>query len=492
MNAVSVEQMRELENSLFSDGIAPMTLMEQAGWGIACSLRKFFPAVGRAVLYVGKGHNAGDALCAARHLRRWGWIIEFRAAYPQIEWATLTRQQLRALEAVPQGEATGLEQTVIIDGLLGIGASGELRDPIRAAVLEMNAQRLAHAIPVVALDVPTGLDADTGKAGEVAVTADFTFFIGAPKVGLLKSTAVNTVGRLEAIPLAGLELQRFDSGLRLITPQSFPQSLPLRAHDFHKGDAGRVAVIAGSVGMEGAALMTATAALRAGAGLVTLWVCADVYASVAARACPALMVRSYRQWSEISLERADAFVIGPGLGFLGEEEFQGMVELIERTQAPGVFDADALNAMARHQGHHCLQAQHVITPHPREFERLAPLSASRGREEACAHFTEFSPAVLLLKGARTLIQQRGGPLYHNSTGNAGMATAGMGDVLAGVIGGLLAQGTPPCAAACAGAWVCGRAAEIIVTSGKQSALSLIAADLLDCIGQAALEWQRGE
>jgi NAD(P)H-hydrate epimerase len=492
MNAVSVEQMRELENSLFSQGIDAATLMEDAGWGIACSMRKFFPLPGRAVLYLGKGHNAGDALCAARHLRRWGWLIELRPAYPEMEWATLTRQQGRALEAVPQVEATGLEETVIIDGLLGIGASGELREPIRAAVMEINARRLAHAIPVVALDIPTGLDADTGKSCEVAVTADYTFFIGAPKLGLLKSTAVNCVGRLEAILLVGLDDKQFDSGLRLITPQSMPQSLPIRAHDYHKGDAGRVSVIAGSVGMEGAALMTATASLRAGAGLVTLWVSAEAYASVTARACPALMVQPYRQWRKISFEKADAVVIGPGLGMMSEEAFQVMVDLLDKNPCPGVLDADAINAIARHRGHNCLQARHVITPHPGEFTRLAPMSALRPREEACSHFTENNSSVLLLKGARTLIQQRGGPLYHNSTGHAGMATAGMGDVLAGVIAGLQAQGMSALSSACAGSWICGRAAEIIVTSRKQSALSLIATDLLDCIGQAASEWQRGE
>ncbi len=491
MNAITVEEMLSLEQSLFDKGIDAATLMEQAGWGIACSMRKFFPSPGRALLYLGKGHNAGDALCAARYLRRWGWQIEMHPAYPEIEWATLTRQQLRALEAVPQSEPNGLEETVIIDGLLGIGARGELRDPIRSAVSAINARRMAQAIRVVALDVPTGLDADTGATCEVAVVADYTFAIGAPKIGLLKSKAVNHVGRLEVIALQDLGVGP-ESDARLITPQSFPQSLPLRAHDFHKGDAGRVSVIAGSVGMEGAALMTATAALRAGAGLVTLWVSADIYPTVSARACPALMVRPYRQWRKISLDHADAVAIGPGLGLMSEEAFEVMVEMLDKNPCPGVLDADALNAIAQHRGHHCLQARHVITPHLREFTRLAPMSALRPREEACAHFTENNPSVLLLKGARTLVQQRGGPIYHNSTGHAGMATAGMGDVLAGVIAGLQAQGMNALSSACAGSWICGRTAEIIVSSRKQSTHSLIATDLLDNLGDALNEWQRAE
>lgn len=491
MNAISVSQMRTLEQSLFAQGFSAAALMEQAGWGIACSLRKFFPAPGRVHLYLGKGHNAGDALCAAQHLRRWGWQVALHPAYPEIEWATLTRQHLRALEAIPQAATPVSDDEVMIDALLGIGASGALREPIRSAVLALNARRLAQAIPVVALDIPTGLDADSGQVDSVAVTADYTFWIGAPKIGLLQSGAVNWVGRLEGIPLHAESPQTSDTGPALITPSTFPQSLPLRAHDFHKGDAGRISIVAGSPGMEGAALLSASAALRAGAGLVTLWTTAAAHASVAARACPALMVRPFREWSDISIENADAFLIGPGIGFLDESDFLGMVELIEKTDCPGVWDADALNAIARYQGHHCLQAKHVITPHPGEFARLAPLSAARSREDACVHFTEFSPAVLLLKGARTLIQQRGGALYHNSTGHAGMATAGMGDVLSGVIGGLLAQGMSPHVAACAGAWVCGRAAEIAVIGSTISIPSLIASDLDVPLGKALREWQQG-
>jgi len=166
-----------------------------------------------------------------------------------------------------------------------------------------------------------------------------------------------------------------------------------------------------------------------------------------------------------------------------------MSSLLTSSQTPSVVDADALNAIARFHGHHCLREHHVITPHPGEFLRLAPNSADCSREEACDHFTQCHPSILLLKGARTLVQQRGGPLYHNSTGHAGMATAGMGDVLSGVIAGLLAQGILPVTAACAGSWICGRAAELAVVRKFSSAHALLATDLFDCIGSAILEWQ---
>ncbi|NBX30306.1 NAD(P)H-hydrate dehydratase, partial [bacterium] len=146
----------------------------------------------------------------------------------------------------------------------------------------------------------------------------------------------------------------------------------------------------------------------------------------------------------------------PGRDDVGREQ-QVVLRVASQDHRPVVIDADALNAIAANQAHHLLQSRHVITPHPGEFARLAPESALRGREAGCDHFTAHNPSVLLLKGARTLVMQRGTDLYHNSTGHAGMASGGMGDVLSGVIGALLGQGMQPLAAACCGAWLCGRA-----------------------------------
>ncbi|MFM2170778.1 MAG: hypothetical protein RI957_1007 [Verrucomicrobiota bacterium] len=440
-------------------------------------------------MFLGKGHNAGDALCAAKHLRSWGWRLEIDAVFPEIEWATLTSQQFRALEAVPESPRNAQEPVVIVDALLGIGARGELREPILGAVRRLCERRLRHATPVVALDLPTGLDADNGNSFDVTVVADYTFFIGAPKNGLLAAQSINYVGRLEAIDLGEIPADTGNPLKRLIVPASFPASLPLRPHDFHKGNAGRVSVVAGSIGMEGAALLCATAALRAGAGLVTLWVKQEIHTAVVARATPELMVRAYQDWTDIAIEQADALVVGPGLGPMDEREFEVMAGLLTSSQTPSVIDADALNAIARFQGHYCLRENHVITPHPGEFRRLSATSADLSREEACAHFTEFHPSILLLKGARTLVQQRGGPLYHNPTGHAGMATAGMGDVLSGVIAGLLAQGLLPMTSACAGAWICGRAAELAALGNFSSQHATLASDLFDFMGSSISEWQ---
>ena len=491
MKAVTTKQMREIEGKALSEGVAEEELVEQAGAGIAAAVRKFFPKPGLLAGYVGKGHNGADALVAMRLLQEIGWRIAVKPAFPEVEWAVLTRKKRREVVSKNHSLLAPDGPMVILDGLLGIGGRGALRDPVLTAVREINELRLRQAASVVAVDIPSGLDADSGAVCGDAVVADFTITLGAPKCGLLAAAAVNHVGRLELVTLDDLDTGAADSGLGMICPRSFPQSLPLRTHDFHKGQAGRVAIVAGSPGMEGAALMAATAALRGGAGLVTLFVRPEIHTAVVSRACPELMVKSCADWEAIDFSPFSSCVWGPGLGAMDASEFVGFSAALESCSCPSVIDADALNAIATNQAHHLLQARHVLTPHPGEFARLAPESARRGREAGCGHFTAHNPSILLLKGARTLVMQRGSDLYHNSTGHAGMASGGMGDVLSGVIGALLGQGMQPLTAACAGAWLCGRAAELATSNGGQWQHSLIATDLFPFLGAALHEWQQG-
>lgn len=486
MNAITTEQMRESERAAFARGISAEALMEQAGLRMAREIMKMFPSPSAVVGYLGKGHNAGDCLVVIRHLKQAGWSVSVRPVFAEIDCAVLTRKKWRECGEM-ENFSNENPPALILDGLLGIGAKGVLRDPISAAVREMNALRERCYATTIALDLPTGTDADTGEHGDDCVIADHTFCIGFPKVGLLHSTAINCVGRLHVIPLTELAGTGNFSEKNLICPVSFPQTLLRRPFDFHKGNAGRVAIMAGAPGMEGAALMSAAAALRGGAGLVTLYVPPEIHASVRARAWPELMVK-IMDWEKIDSSKFDAMVIGPGFGNLTNSEFQSFADFLSLTTCPSVLDADALNMIAHYQGHHLLQARHVITPHPGEFARIAPESARRLREHACEHFTEFCPAVLLLKGARTLVMQRGSHLYHNSTGHPGMATAGMGDILSGLIGALMAQQVTPLHAACLGSWICGRAAEMALAQGKQSPQSLIATDLLHYFGSAITEF----
>jgi NAD(P)H-hydrate epimerase len=261
----------------------------------------------------------------------------------------------------------------------------------------------------------------------------------------------------------------------------------------HKGQAGRVAVIAGSRGFLGAAVLAASGALRGGAGLVTLGVKEDQYPLMAALVPAEIMVRPVRDYGELLRDPFDAIALGPGLGLEREDE---VLALLSRADIPIVVDADALNMLGR-RGFDALKkntAPRLLTPHPGEMSRLAahfPGWKGLSRAALAREFTAAFPhATLLLKGARTLVAAAGQPLSFNSTGNPGMATGGMGDVLTGVCAALAAQGVKLYDAACLGAWLSGRAAERALSGGASSQESLAAGDVLHHLGGAFRDLKR--
>lgn len=486
LSPVTAAEMRALEAVAFRGGIAPGELMDLAGEGIARLLIEHFPTPGRAVAYLGKGHNAGDALVVLRHLRERGWQVAIRAAHSETEWRALTRQRLRRLGTVEEaGIPGGGAPLLLLDALLGIGASGSPRPPLDALVDEMEQLRQHHGAIVAAIDLPSGLDADTGETAPGIVTADLTLTLGAPKRGLLADSAVRHVGRLFLVPLEALR-PATNHGPILITPASFPGRLPPRPHDFHKGHAGRVSILAGSPGMSGAATLAATGALRGGAGLVTL----HLDPENPSRPAPEIMVRhAADRIDQAFASKADVLVIGPGLGQPDQADRNRLIGHLARDPRPAVLDADALNLLAAAERTDLLGPQHLLTPHPGEFARLAPDLAELPRAAAAARFVERHPCTLLLKGARTLIAAPGEIPRLNPTGHAGMATGGQGDILAGLCGALLASGLSPFDAATLGAWLCGHAAELALTHGGQSEQSLTASDTLDHLGQAFRAWR---
>lgn len=492
MGAISAAGMRELEERAFAGGVSAGQLMDKAGALLGAAVHGWFGRPGTAVAFVGKGHNGGDALVALRVLLEHGWQVGVRLAVPAGELADLTRRKLSELgsdHVLEKIEPTiGARPLVLFDGLVGIGATGPLRQPLAALAAEMNALRANHGAFTVAVDLPSGVDPDTGEVHAGAATADLTAMVGVPKQGLLESRAVDAVGRLLLLPLAELPVPEGGSR-RLITPHTSDARVEPRPFDFHKGRAGRVAVIAGSRGMTGAAVLCGHAALRGGAGLVTVFTSPEAHALVAAAAPPELMVRTAEDPAGIALDDFDAIVVGPGIGKAGGVD---PLALLERAACPVVVDADALNRLASAGRHDLLERQVVVTPHPGEFARLAPDLAGLPREQAAAAFADRHPCTLLLKGARTLVTRAGACMWVNSTGNPGMATAGQGDVLAGVIGALLAGGAGGVEAACLAAWLCGRAAERAIRDGCQSSLSLLAGDTLACLGRAFADWRQGQ
>ncbi len=493
-------QMKALEERAFAEGVGAEALMDEAGAKIAQAVTQFSPMPGRCVVYFGKGHNGGDALVAARHLAQAGWQVELHAAFPEDTWSELTRRKhAQFTEGDDAGSMTDTYFTyarartppmVVLDGLLGIGAGGALREPIRSATGEINALRATSHARVFALDLPTGLDTDTGAADVDTVIADYTLTIGFAKRGLLADAATKFVGRLAVLPLTELTARASGEAAETVaTAASLAPLLPRRGFDLHKGACGRVGIVAGSRGLTGAARLCAEGALRAGAGLITLFVTEDIYPVIAASAAPEIMVRPVESYLEILNAKLDVLAIGPGLG---QSRAQEIRRLLDHAPQPMVIDADALNILAGslHILDRCAGPR-LLTPHPGEMARLDPAAQDRSRHAIVEAFTARYPHVLLLKGARTLIGQRGQPFSYNTTGSPGMATGGMGDVLTGVCAALAGQGLALYDAARLGAWLCGRAAELALIASQESEESLTPGALLAQLGAAFHDLRAG-
>lgn len=491
MSSVTIQQMREAESRAMAAGLREEEILHQAGSNLGHAIARFFPSPGSAIAYLGKGHNAGDTLVALKILRdTYGWRISTRAAYPIDSCAPLTRKKWTELgDAENLSTTPNLQNTqgplILLDGLLGIGAHGPMREPLLAMAHEMRWLRANAGARITAVDIPSGIDADTGAATPGSIAADLTLMIGLSKCGLLMSHAANHTGALALVSVEGLEHPKA-TDFDLICPQILHFGKSPRPFDFHKGQAGRVAILAGSTAYPGAAILAAIGALRGGAGLVTLHTPKEAAPLIASRCPPEIIMRPYSSPHELLEARFDSLVIGCGIDHPNPHAQTEMIRLIAETRTPTVIDADALNLIAANSQTHILDKRHLLTPHPGEFARLFPKLATIPREAAVKNFTQNSDATLLLKGSRSLIAQRNQPILANSTGTPGMATGGQGDLLSGLIGAQLAAGLRPFEAAALGAWICGRASEI--ARHLQSEQSLTPTDTALHIGQAFTDW----
>jgi NAD(P)H-hydrate epimerase len=503
--------MRAAEEAVFARGLSAETLMDQAGAGIARVVERFFPRPGRCIVFVGKGHNGGDALVAAEHLRRNHWMVEPRLIFDEQDCSELTRRKLQSFRAAaPSAKAISVTggATIILDGLLGLGAKPPLREPVRTACREINRMRKDEHAYTIAVDLPTGIDGDSGKTDRDAVVADFTVVIGFAKRGLVADSALNHAGRLEVVELPHLrrdELLSQGAALSkapstaagkppllggrakarpseiIATATSLRHLIPHRKYDAYKNQFGRIGIVAGSKGFSGAAIICSLGALRAGAGLVEIFVSEDIYEIVAAAAPPEAMVKPVKSYDELLNEAVDVWGIGPGLGTARAAE---ILELIEKAKQPMVVDADGLNILAKKMSalKRC-KGLRLLTPHPGEMKRLFG-KRKETRAQIAGRFCKKFPVTLLFKGSRTIVAERARPISCNTTGNPGMATGGMGDILTGVCAGLIGQKLSPYDAARMGAWLCGRAAEIAIFNDGASEQSLLPRDVLDHLGEA--------
>jgi ADP-dependent NAD(P)H-hydrate dehydratase / NAD(P)H-hydrate epimerase len=506
---VTCSQMQQIEAAAFAAGCTAAELMEQAGAGIAGIVSTRFPRPGTLVLYLGKGHNAGDALVAGRLLAKSGWSVALRMGFERVQMKPLAQQQLERLSATTEVWSSAAPASltrgplVLLDGLVGIGATGPLFGSLAELVKEMNQLRQQRHASTIALDIPSGLNADSGSATENTVVADMTITIGFAKIGLIAENAPRYVGRLFIVPLPALgraaeavidPAERMSPSSRLLlTPALLRPLLPRRDFDMHKGQAGRVAIIAGSPGFAGAAVLSSLGALRGGAGLITLLVRREAYDLIAAKAPPEVMVRQTTDFAETETG-FNVIAVGPGIGFGAEKEVR---ELLRRAVIPMVVDADALTIAARNRLLDLDQARgpRLLTPHPGEMARLIanqPSMQSLDRQSLATAFVRKKPRItLLLKGSRTIISEDKKPTLYNTTGHPGMASGGMGDVLTGVLAALIAQGCTARNAASLASWICGRAAELAIDSGTSSPESLSATDVVASLGWAFNELRWG-
>jgi len=507
MKVVTAKQMQELDRLASAQYKIPTArLMERAGEQLLAALRACLGTLDgkRIVIAAGKGNNGGDGLVLARLLRQHPCAVETYLAVDGSTLRGLAEEQWQRLRqdggppscqcldragwTLDQFRKAAAGADLIVDALLGTG----LTAPVEGAYAEMIEAINCAGAPVLAVDLPSGINADTGAVMGVAVQAAVTVTFALPKLGLLLHPGAARAGRviISDIGIPQAAVDQLALTVEQITPGSIRRTLRPRSPQQHKGDFGHLLVIAGSEGKMGAAAMSALGALRAGTGLVTVAVPRSqnpVIQALVMEAMSAPMVETTdHTLAEASLPALlqlaagkRAVALGPGLSL--HPETQALIQaLIPQLTCPVVIDADGLNAIAgRETATTARQAPTVLTPHPGEMARLLGCTADRveaDRPAAAREAARRYRAWIVLKGAHTLLADPDGRLWINTTGNPGMATGGTGDVLTGVLGGLLAQSISLPDAATAAVYLHGLAGDLAAREIGET--SLIAGDLL--------------
>ncbi|MEM6915961.1 MAG: NAD(P)H-hydrate dehydratase [Verrucomicrobiota bacterium] len=477
---VTCKQMAAAEAQLFATGVPAEELMDEAGEKCYRAIEQFFPKPARAVVFCGKGNNGGDALVVARWMKRNGWdvVIEYSHGVEGLSELAARKHAEWEAEGKPDSEPED-SSLVLVDGLLGIGSTGALRGEILTAAEKLAALRREKSATCFAIDIPTGLNADTGEPGTGTVIADYTLTISYAKSGFPADEATPFLGRLVEIPLA-IPVSEAEESVRFLFPSHLASRWPRRSFDFHKGEAGRVLLLAGSPGLTGAAILTALGASRSGAGLTTVGVPEEIYPIVAARSPSEVMIRPITSLREALEIDHDVVALGPGLG---RDRNRSVIDAVLHHEKPMVVDADALNALAQEKiSPKRLPATRLLTPHPGELARLS--SIGNNRLETARSLADEWGLTLLYKGSRTAIATPGFPVELNTTGHPGMASGGMGDVLTGVCASLIGQGVGCHDAACLGSWLLGRSAEFARDTQEIAAESVSAEMVANHLGGA--------
>jgi len=511
MKLVTSEQMRELDRRTIEEfGTPGEVLMERAGQGVAAAVLHLAGLTGRlgcVRCVAGKGNNGGDAFVVARCLHEMGLTVQLilaaeRDALKGDALIHFERMVEAGVQPVSPAHAGGLppdnadaDRELVVEGILGTGITGAPRGTADEAIALVN--QLGIHRPVVAIDVPSGLNSDTGAAEGAVVQADLTVTMGLPKAGLVAAQAADAVGNIEVVDI-GIPtdyVTELPDDTELITPADLHHLFPRRSRASHKGTYGHALLIGGSREFSGAIAMAAMSAVRSGAGLVTVLTPAETAATVATlvpeamvhaaadRVDGSLAAEALTNWSH-ELDEFDAILVGPGL--TRSLDAQALCQgVIEAATVPLVLDADALPHADSAAVLSRTTAPLVLTPHPGEMARLLGCDSTTvqtDRLQIARDVAAQTDATVVLKGHGTIVAQPDGKAAINPTGNPGMASGGMGDVLAGLLVGLLAQGLAPGDAARAAVFLHGRAADIAAWQSAQ--VSLTAGDVIETLALA--------
>jgi NAD(P)H-hydrate epimerase len=507
MKLATAQEIRNIDRRAIRDfGIPGPVLMENAASAIVSEMERFFRGLAgvKVGIICGKGNNGGEGLALARRLRTRGVPVRVALLAPFAALQGEAKLNLSILrktdvEILPGASSKVLADVVgwsdiLVDALLGVGLTSSLKGNYALAVEMMN----AAGRPIVAVDVPTGVNADTGEVMGSAVRADLTVTMALPKRGLALHPGASLAGTVRVadigIPPEVVEQERIP--VSLLDHAAVRGTMAVRRKDAHKGSFGHLMIIAGSLGKAGAAVMAARGALRSGAGLVSVAVPMSQVPIIQQQVFEAMCIPAAEsidgtlgmgcQDELITASRMmSAAAIGPGLT-THYETVQAVRDLVQRLTVPLVLDADALNALAGATGLlRRTKAAVVLTPHPGEMARLLGTTAGavqRDRIGTAQDFARKHGVTVVLKGAGTVVATPRGEAFVNASGNPGMATGGTGDVLTGMIGSLLAQGYGPEDAARLGVHLHGLAGDLAVREKGEA--GMIAGDLIEMIPAA--------
>ena len=497
MRVLSAAQINACDRyTIEHEPISSLDLMERAGMRLGRALRELLPRSRSYWVVCGTGNNGGDGLVLARELHGHGLqvrVITLPGARSTENESNLERAQKAGIDCSEMADACGwmpAPDTVIVDALYGIGISRPLQGPAADLVRRIN--ELPNT--VVALDLPSGLSPDCAYTStpQNTVCADHTLSVQGPKLAFFMPENQNFVGHFSCIDIGLLPqgLAQSDASPIWVGRTQIAALIRPRPRVGHKGTFGHLLVVAGSESKAGAALLCSKAAVRSGCGLVTVQAPPSVRTALNCYV-PEAMLAAPTALAYDEMQRYDALAVGPGMG-TDEAAIATLWQMLKSGNSPIVLDADALTILAQHPHWYNRLGPHaVLTPHPGEFDRLTqPHTTGAERYRSALAFAQQHRVNVVLKGYRTLVVTHAGATYFNSTGNDGMATAGSGDVLTGILGSLLAQGYAPAEAAVLGVYLHGYAGDLAATDHSRSAM--IASDIVEHIGGFFKRFERVE